>query len=249
MCVYVRVYVCVLVLWAVGCNIQCARSGCFGALYWVYEAGVFRVGVSCDKGRSPLGCHLHMLAGTGCSWQCALALALVGNQGTALQAACRAGAWPRACVLIGQPSRSVPHLLVAVIVEYLIRQQVPTPEASQPCLPACLALSPEPWRAASVIPAANVILCNAKCQHREAVIVPCWCLSQTKRRSSRPLWYTHAPARHCSETSRDLSTCPAFRTPHAFPVPTAIGLISCARGCHVPLSTSLRSSLRACQPW
>lgn len=67
-------YVCVPVLCAVRCNILCARSGCFGALY--YEAGrVFSVGVSCDKGRSPLGSHLHMLA-------LALALALVGNQGT-----------------------------------------------------------------------------------------------------------------------------------------------------------------------
>lgn len=89
------------------------------------------------------------------------------------------GAWPRACVLIGQPSRSVPHLLVAVIVEYLIRQQVPTPEASQPRLPAL------PWRAASVIPAANVILCNARCQRREAVI-PCALLLSLPRQRNAP---------------------------------------------------------------
>ena len=83
-CVCACVYVCVSVLCAVRCNILCARSGCFGALY--YEAGrVFSVGVSCDKGRSPLGSHLHMLAlalALAPLAPLAQALALVGNQGT-----------------------------------------------------------------------------------------------------------------------------------------------------------------------
>ena len=138
------------------------------------------------------------------------------------------GAWPRACVLIGQPSRSVPHLLVAVIVEYLIRQQVPTPEASQPRLPAL------PWRAASVIPAANVILCNARCQRREAVI-PCALLLSLPRQRNAPQDSDHsgtltrlrATAPRPAETSV-LVASSGLQTPRAFPVPTAIGLISCA---------------------
>lgn len=62
------------------CNIQCARSGCFVA--------VFSVGVSRDKGR-PLRCeaHLHMLPETK------------------EPDACRAGAWYRSCHLIGRSGR------------------------------------------------------------------------------------------------------------------------------------------------
>lgn len=203
-CVYVCmcVYVCCAVLCVaifcvrgVGASVLCTmrQAGCL-----VWESAVIRA--ARRSGPTCICWHWHWHGWeTKEPW----------NSRTAIQAACRAGvgAWPRTCVLIGQPSHSVPHLLVAVIVEYLIRQQVPTPEASHDAggSPVCLPC-PGPWRAASVIPAANVILCNARCQRREAVI-PCALLVslQTKEPSSRPLWYTHAPARHCSETSRDLS--------------------------------------------
>jgi hypothetical protein len=73
-------------------------------------------------------------------------------------------------------------------------------------------------------PAANVILCNAKCQMPNANIVKLsLCLSPDKVMLPKTtlVLYTHAPVRHCSETSRDRSARPAFRHPPCVPSPNS----------------------------
>jgi hypothetical protein len=112
-------------------------------------------------------------------------------------------------------------------------RRIPHPSAgthagSIAALSTCLALArrkchPPPQMSYCVMPNAKCQMPNAKCQHREAVIVPCWCLSPdnvTLLKTTLVL-YTHAPVRHCSETSRDLSARPAFRHPPCVPSPNS----------------------------